>query len=103
MLAGETRVTPPVDRWEGAVLRAAKLTSPQPALLLLHPSNGPPVAQVLNLTTALNATRMWANTLFVWTNDNGSPVTVGGSHHPLRGGKGSNWEGVRAAATLENL
>ena len=25
--------------------------------------------------------------------DNGSPVSVGGSNHPLRGGKGSNWEG----------
>ena len=36
---------------------------------------------------ALKDANMWANTLFVWTNDNGSPVEVGGSNHPLRGGK----------------
>ena len=46
-----------------------------------------------NLTDALRATGMWESTLFVWTNDNGAPVYVGGSNHPLRGGKGSNWEG----------
>lgn len=46
-----------------------------------------------NLTAALKARGMWENTFFVWTTDNGSPVTVGGSNHPLRGGKGSNWEG----------
>lgn len=44
---------------------------------------------VLNLTNALRTARMWESTLFVWTNDNGSPVFVGGSNHPLRGGKGS--------------
>lgn len=50
-------------------------------------------ATVQNLTRALHRKGMWENTLFVWTNDNGSPVFVGGSNHPLRGGKGSNWEG----------
>ena len=51
-------------------------------------------AAVANLTAAIRAKPgMWANTLLVWTNDNGSPVSVGGSNHPLRGGKGSNWEG----------
>ena len=50
-----------------------------------------------NLSTALRRAGMWENTLFIWTNDNGAPVTVGGSNHPLRGGKGSNWEGSYAA------
>jgi len=48
---------------------------------------------VANVTSALRRTGVWADTLLVWTTDNGSPVTVGGSNHPLRGGKGSNWEG----------
>ncbi len=50
-------------------------------------------ATVRNLTDALRGNGMWDNTLFVWTTDNGSPVFVGGSNHPYRGGKGSNWEG----------
>ena len=45
------------------------------------------------MTDALHTAGMWENTLFVWTTDNGSPVTGGGSNHPLKGGKGSNWEG----------
>ena len=48
---------------------------------------------VRNVTHALKAASMWDDTLFVWTTDNGSPVQVGGSNHPLRGGKGHNWEG----------
>ena len=48
---------------------------------------------VLNVTSALKSKDMWANTIFVWTTDNGSPVQVGGSNHPLKGGKGKNWEG----------
>ena len=37
----------------------------------------------------------------VWMTDNGSPVQVGGSNYPLRGGKGSNWEGgVRVPAIV---
>ena len=48
---------------------------------------------VANVTAALRASGLWANTLLVWTTDNGSPVNAGGSNHPLRGGKGSNWEG----------
>jgi arylsulfatase B len=46
-----------------------------------------------NVTAALKEAGMWDNTLFVWTNDNGAPVQVGGSNFPLRGGKGSNFEG----------
>jgi arylsulfatase B len=39
---------------------------------------------VANVTRALHETEMWNNTLLVWTTDNGSPVTVGGSNYPLR-------------------
>lgn len=54
---------------------------------------------VKNVSEALISSGLWNNTLFVWSNDNGSPVTVGGSNHPLRGGKSSNWEGgVRVPA-----
>ena len=35
---------------------------------------------VKNLTLALKANGMWNNTLFVWTTDNGAPVTVAGSN-----------------------
>ena len=48
---------------------------------------------VKNVTDALKSTGAWKTTLFVWTTDNGSPINAGGSNHPLRGGKGSNWEG----------
>ena len=44
---------------------------------------------------------MWKETLFIWTTDNGSPVQVAGSNAPLRGGKGSDWEGgVRTPAVV---
>tara|TARA_B100000795_G_C22800357_1_gene441561 strand:- start:2085 stop:3749 length:1665 start_codon:yes stop_codon:yes gene_type:complete len=48
---------------------------------------------IKNVTDALKENQMWNNTLFIWTTDNGSPVQVGGSNHPLRGGKSTNWQG----------
>jgi arylsulfatase I/J len=48
---------------------------------------------VSNVTTALKDAGLWNDTLFIWTTDNGAPVTVGGSNAPLRGSKGTNWEG----------
>eukprot|EP00494_Astrolonche_serrata_P034183 UN34452 len=53
---------------------------------------------VKNVTDLLKANGMWNNTLLVWTTDNGSPIEgsavgCGGSNAPLRGGKGTNWEG----------
>jgi len=42
---------------------------------------------------------MWDDLLLVFTSDNGGPPGHGATNHPLRGGKGSNFEGgVRAAA-----
>ena len=48
---------------------------------------------VANVTEALKKAGMWSNTLFIWTTDNGSPCQVAGSNDPLRGNKGSDWEG----------
>ena len=47
----------------------------------------------LNVSAALKRTGLWANTLFIWSTDNGSPVSVAGTNAPLKGGKGSHWEG----------
>eukprot|EP01084_Bolivina_argentea_P289517 497179_1 len=48
---------------------------------------------VKNVTDTLKKLNIWNNTLFIWTNDNGSPVSVGGSNYPFRGSKGNNFEG----------
>ena len=49
----------------------------------------------VQVTAALHSTGLWRNTLFVWATDNGSPVNGGGagSNYPLRGSKGSDFEG----------
>ena len=36
---------------------------------------------------------MWDDTVLVFTTDNGGPTTVGANNYPLRGGKGSVYEG----------
>lgn len=76
-----------------------------PEFSALYPTIAPPLQKhfygmvstvdstVKNVTAALKATGMWDNTLFVYMTDNGSPIQVAGSNYPLRGGKGSNWEG----------
>eukprot|EP00039_Didymoeca_costata_P032964 m.40106 g.40106 ORF g.40106 m.40106 type:complete len:650 (+) comp9628_c0_seq1:92-2041(+) len=48
---------------------------------------------LLNISNTLHSTGLWNNTLLVFTMDNGSPVNKGGSNNPLKGGKGSNFEG----------
>ena len=54
-----------------------------------------------NITRALKSLGLWNNSLVVVHTDNGAPVQVGGTNYPLRGGKGSNWEGgVRVPAVI---
>eukprot|EP00041_Stephanoeca_diplocostata_P032567 m.1047454 g.1047454 ORF g.1047454 m.1047454 type:complete len:536 (-) comp24171_c1_seq4:309-1916(-) len=51
------------------------------------------------LVTLLKHKNMWDNTLFVWSSDNGGPQYWGANNYPLRGGKGTDFEGgVRTAA-----
>lgn len=50
---------------------------------------------VANVTAALRAapSRMWERSLLIFSTDNGGPVSEGASNYPLRGGKGTCWEG----------
>eukprot|EP01063_Lacrimia_lanifica_P015903 TRINITY_DN22557_c0_g1_i1.p1 TRINITY_DN22557_c0_g1~~TRINITY_DN22557_c0_g1_i1.p1 ORF type:complete len:579 (+),score=146.98 TRINITY_DN22557_c0_g1_i1:55-1791(+) len=49
---------------------------------------------VADVSAALKAKQgMWEDTLLIWTTDNGSPVSTGGSNYPFKGGKGSIFEG----------
>ena len=48
--------------------------------------------KTIGATTTTNS-NFWNNTVFVWTTDNGAPVSVGGSNKPFRGSKSNNFEG----------
>jgi hypothetical protein len=47
-----------------------------------------------NVTAALKATGLWANTLLVYSPDNGGYLGSGGDDTPLRGGKFSDFQGT---------
>ena len=56
---------------------------------------------VANITDALRARALWANTVLLVVGDNGGPTFEGHSNHPLRGGKLTFFEGgVRPLAFL---
>ena len=54
-------------------------------------------AAVKNVTGLLKQKQMWANTLLVFSSDNGGPIyfggTAGANNYPMRGGKTSNFQG----------
>ena len=47
---------------------------------------------------------MWADTLLIWSSDNGGAVHLGGGANsfPLRGGYYNNWEGGTRVSALVN-
>eukprot|EP01084_Bolivina_argentea_P289503 497160_1 len=48
----------------------------------------------------LKDNNMWDNTLFVLTSDNGAEISLGGCNYPLRGTKGSQFEGNQRVIAL---
>lgn len=55
------------------------------------------VGQILN---CLRELKLESNTLVVFTSDNGGPIQQGADNAPLRGAKGSTWEGGMRVCTI---
>jgi len=51
------------------------------------------VGQITDYLKSDAAANLWDDTLVVITTDNGGPVDMGGNNFPLRGSKGTLWEG----------
>ena len=51
------------------------------------------VGEIVNFLQNESKTNLWNNTILVYSTDNGGPQQNGNSNYPLRGNKGTLWQG----------